>query len=198
MISQELSGQPSPEPELEAVLEEFDTVDVMLQMAYARYIDRPTEARLQEVRGRCDDLIEAFANLLRETIMGSDPIFDETSRNVLIVLVLATVNNEHAKCIAEYTDSVEVYSEDELARVKQGLVECLEDTPLYEGEAAYVSHVVSHLSDILESDWEAIETVLDEHRNRPHRRVLRQLGETAKIAAAAAVGVMIADRLRQR
>lgn len=191
--------RPSEEPELETVLRDFDMCDQALQMAYQQFIEKPTRARRQKVMHETDHLCHAFGQLGRKVISGTDPLFvGDEQRDALIAMVLVTANNEHSRCLSDYTEEVELCTDAELAAEKARLIECFRETSSSEDAGAYADHVASHLGDILTSDWDLIEAILEERKDRVHMRVIRGLGEAAKIATAAAIGITVVEAIRRR
>jgi hypothetical protein len=191
--------KPSEEPELEAVLSDFDNCDLALQMAYQQYIERPSQNRFHKVQQETDSLVGVFGHLVRKTLRGTDPIFvEDDKRNALVAMVLVAANNEHSKCIGDYADVVELSTDEELAAATTRLIECLSETPSLQDEGTYVDHVVSHLKDILSSDWDAIEAAVEERQSRLQARLLRGLGEAAKIATAVAVGLVVGEAVKRK
>jgi hypothetical protein len=191
--------KPSEEPELEDVLSDFDSRDLALQMTYQQYIEKPSQDRLHKVQQESDSLVGAFGQLVRKTLRGTDPIFvDDDKRNALVAMILVAANNEHSKCIGDYADVVELSTDEELAAAKTRLIECLNETPSLQNEIVYIDHVVSHLKDILSSDWDAIEAAVEERQSRLQARLLRGLGEAAKISTAVVVGLVVAEAIKRK
>lgn len=192
------------EPALGEVIAAVDHADTDLCMAYSRYLDRPTDRRMKEITETTNDLFDAFGALLRKTIHGSTQPLPENEpyeeNAAMIATVLHNITESHSVLLADYTDYIQLPTEEEKTESLLGLTEILQDDA-EESTEALIDAALARLRGVCETDIEVIEIATAKKlwiRKNLAKKALLSGGKIAQIAAGAAAGVVIAEKFLRR
>lgn len=192
------------EPALYEVIAAVDHADTDLCMAYSRYLERPNSRREKEITEGTNDLFDAFGNLLRKAVHGSTQPLPENESHEESAAILATVlhniTENHSVLLADYTDYIQLPTEEERADSLLGLTEILQDDA-EESTEALVDAALARLKGVCETDMEVIEIATAKKvwvRKELGKKALLSGGRIAQIAAGSAAGIVIAEKLLSR
>ena len=193
------TGGGDTEPELGEVIRELDAADDVLMMAYARYMDFASDKRLKVIHTATDEFVMAFGDYLRKMIQSKDDrsLGTRVQRVSQIATVIMGYENQHNSLIADYDGPVKPYKGEDIEEKRRDIINCLIEQGDPDDDKELTAHILSHFMEIIETDWEAIESTVEAKQNEPLYRAARFGGEVVKLTITAALGAAIANKLRK-
>ncbi len=178
---------------------EFDAAQSQLMLAYSRYIERPSEARLGAIHEAADTVTDAFSDVVQRMIDGNEALFGSLEERLKqFATMIVSLDQAHTELLLDYKGPIHPYKPDDYEQKRRTLVECFLENSLE--RADLLAHVMDHFKEVLESDWAGIEVTIEKRENRLlSGKNLTHFGfDIVKLTATAALGAAIANRFRSR
>lgn len=174
--------------------------DQQTRMSYALYLDNPKYEKRKRALYRVSELVDLFEQLV-ETSFSESGLDWEVCIKELATLIV-TIDDDHSLLLAEYTDNVEEVAEHRTRRHRDRIIRCIVDNENKELEVDQFrvkEHIIEHFVEVLEGDWEVIDSMIDEMSARSFgNAILREITKVGRISLGVASGIVIANRLLRR
>ncbi len=190
----------SPSSDLFSATAQLHSLDDELRML-SRYLDFPIPNRKQLIRRACAAMTEQLDAVLEMAHTAIDSLSTESMDAEIgivdmIAEVLHDISSNHAELLADYTDDIVLPTEDESLEALDGLQAVLFDEFSTDFDS-FATVVRDKFKTIIDSDIEIIEIEVAK-KLWTAQQAARHIGRVAQIAAGAAIGALIADRLKPR
>lgn len=189
------------EESLGTILAQFDAADTALLMTYSRYMERPNSKNEEELSQARSELFDRFGYVMRSIIHGENSLPDPVSKAKTLATILQDMSKKHSELLVDYTDVIELPTENESKQVYESLCEHLQDEA-EESNESLVDEALGHFRMVCDTDAEVLETVAYKKKHSHSRQIgeqtLKAAAEIAKIGGGVVVGLLVFDRIRRK
>ncbi len=187
---------------LDELIAEFDNKDIELQMAYSRYLDRPTAKKMLMISDTTANLFDELGKVLQKVIYDTGDSIEIVDEKVKIVAsLLHGMNIKHSELLIDYTDAIILPTEDELSHVYGHLCDSLQGA-IEDSSSTFVDKALGHFQEVLDTDMEAVEYCAYEYADSLSRRIAEKAlyagMDIVKVSGGVIIGMFIFNKLQKK
>ena len=171
----------------------FDAAENLLLEKYARYMEKPSPRKMRQIDQASESTFEAFGDVVEGVMSGQTGVINARFLPRILATLVSDVSREHMRLFAQYSDFVEIPSDEAQEADITSLAGIFEEFD----EEALLEGVIDYFCEIRDGDMEAIQQVMINRIDSPieqiKMRALHGSIEVAKIGAGVLAGLVVYD-----